>query len=531
MLKMVIADDEYLVREGLKAIIDWSKYNIEIIGFAKNGSEALSLCEDIQPDILLTDIRMPHMSGIEVITKLVEQGIETKTVILSGYDDFSYAKNAIELNVENYILKPIKIEELIKVITKVIDSIEMEKEHTVKFLELKEQLDNNLPTIKERFLTNLVFKKFADEINVYKRCVFLNIHFDSDQPYVVCKMIINEITGSFSNDYEENYELILMSILNVANELLEKIQPGVIFNLNDKEFIIIFNTKKSLAIAKFSTKLVNYLNSLLGVKASIGIGHEVNNILSLYNSLKLAENALEFQFYSGLNTVIDCKDIDKKSRLINYIELQSLEEKLLKAIKIGNSKNTKTILLEIFDYIHQSDYAPEEYTKSVFIELISITARSLFEIQENFYEIMGDSIEMTNKINRFDTYYELRNYAIELFVTLSDYFFNKLNQKNHYVINEIKEIINKQYMKKLTVQEIAKQIGFTPNYISQIFKKETGYPLTKYITKIRIEASKELLKDSNFKVFEVADMVGFDNPYYFSTVFKKITGIHPSKYR
>ena len=531
MLKMIIADDEILVREGLKNILPWEAYNIEVVGVAKNGIETLTLCEEMKPDILFTDIRMPHLTGIEVAQKLKMQNYKTRIIIVSGIEDFSYAQQAIELNTEGYILKPIKKNKLIEIVEKVVSSINDEKEHAVKFKQLKKQLYDNIPAIKDRFLCNIIFRKYSNEKIIYDKCKFLNIPFVGSKPFVACKMVIDEITGSFSKNSEENYELILMSILNICNELLASYDYGICFNINENEFIIIFNYDQIENISDICEELLTALNKYIEIKVSIGIGEKVDSILLLYNSYKSAETSLEYKFYSGINTVINSKDLTYKADTLEYVKLHIIEEKLLNGIKLGNLTTVNDVLCQIFNHIESSSFTPEEYTKSIFTELIFITTRSLYEIQENLSDIVEEPIKLCNDIYKLNTYDELKNYILDLFDKITTYFNNKLNQKNRYVVNEINDIIRHQYTKNITVKLISEQVGLTPNYISQIFKKETGITITKKITEIRIEAAKELLKDSNFKVFEVAEMVGFDNPYYFSTVFKKITGIHPSKFR
>lgn len=503
----------------------------EVVGVAKNGFETLTLCEELKPDILFTDIRMPHLTGIEVAQKLKMQNYKTRIIIVSGIEDFSYAQQAIELNTEGYILKPIKKKKLIEIVEKVVASINDEKEHAVKFKQLKKQLYDNIPAIKDRFLCNIIFRKYSNEKIIYDKCKFLDIPFVDSKSFVACKMVIDEINGSFSKNAEENYELILMSILNICNELLTTYNYSICFNINESEFIIIFNYDQMITISDICEEILTALNKYIEIKVSIGIGEKVNSILLLSNSYKSAETCLEYKFYSGINAVINSRDLTYRTDSLEYVKLHIIEEKLLSGIKIGNLTTVNDVLFEIFNHIESSSYTPEEYTKNIFTELIFITTRSLYEIQENLSDIVEEPIKLCDTIYRLNTYEELKNYILDLFDTITTYFNNKLNQKNRYVVNEVNDIIDHQYTKNITVKLISDQVGLTPNYISQIFKKETGITITKKITEVRIEAAKELLKGSNFKVFEVAEMVGFDNPYYFSTVFKKNTGIHPSKFR
>lgn len=532
MLTMIIADDETLVREGLENLIPWKDYNIDVIALAENGMEALTLCEELKPDILFTDIGMPYLNGIEVAQKLKAQNIKSRIIIVSGIEDFSYAQQAIELNTVGYLLKPIKKNKLIEIVEYVVQSINDEKEHAIQFKELKSQLYRNMPTIRDRFLSDIIFRKYSNEKKIYNKCNFLHIPFSSSNPYVLCKMVIDEPSRIFSANREENYELLLMSVFNITNEILNSSAGyGICFNANESDFIIIFNYDDINDINDTCEEILMSLNKYIDTKVSIGIGKKVDSILLLFDSYKSAESSLEYKFYSGINTIINSEDLSHKMASLEYVELHVIEEKLINGIKMGTSVTVGNALSEIFNHIENSSYKAEEYTKSIFIELIFITARSLYEIQEQMHDIVGEPLALSNTIYQLDTYQELKHYILHIFDKITLFFHQKLNQKNTHVVKEVKEIIKSQYINNLNVKLISDQIGLTPNYISQIFKKETGLTITKYITETRINAAKELLKDSNFKVFEVAEMVGFDNSYYFSTVFKKVTGIHPSKFR
>lgn len=530
MYKMVIADDEKLVREGLATLVDWSIFNIEIVGYAKNGAEALSLCEDLEPDILFTDIRMPHLSGIDVMYRLRESGYPMRFIILSGYDDFVHAQNAIALKVEHYILKPIKVDNVIAIMTQVISSIKKERENAIKVHTLSQQLHDNLPAIRSNFLMNLLCKDCFSLDAIKRKIDFLNLPFTPHSDYIVSKLIIDQIQMRVQDKVEENHQLILMSIHNVIDKIIQQHTGILCFTINDMTFILIACQVKRERIKNICVAIQQAINHYLNIQISIGIGNTIRGITHMYKSYITANEALEHQFYTGVNAIIDISDINKSSDKTRALHLSQLEDDLLTSMKTGKESHVKANLDTLFSKISSADYLHMDYTRSIFIELVALTTRSLYEINENMNGILGEENLIAVKMAHLQSYQDMKHFIYDIFNRLTAYFSDKLTKKKSYVIDQIKEIIRRQYTSKLTVQVIAEQVSLTPNYISQIFKKDTGMTINQYLKDVRVTAAKELLTDSNFKVFEVAEMVGFDNPYYFSTVFKKATGIHPSRF-
>jgi two-component system response regulator YesN len=192
MLKMIIADDEYNVREGLKEVVQWKELGIEIVADAADGQEAFELCRQLKPDILLTDIRMPMMDGLEAALKLKELEDPVRIIIISGAQDFNYAKTALSLNADGYILKPIKIHELQDTVKKVVASISMERNREEKNQQLKQQLHENMPVLREKFLANLIQGLYKSEQDALNKLEFFGLPLEIDSLLVVAVLQIDE---------------------------------------------------------------------------------------------------------------------------------------------------------------------------------------------------------------------------------------------------------------------------------------------------------------------------------------------------
>lgn len=540
MLRMIIADDEYIVRDGLKNIVEWETFGIEVIAEAEDGQEAYELCEQLHPDILFTDIRMPLLDGLEVALKLKEQGSDIKVIIISGVQDFNYAKTALDVNAEGYILKPIKIDELKKVVKRVADGINKELNREQEMLHMKEQLHENFPVIREKFLRNLILGIFRNEQDVRSKLDFLDIPFQTGQSVLVSTLQIDNYTQVPGYETEEDRQLLSFSVSNIIEEIMSNNNCGISFCLNENEFILIFNNSYPFGSNKHMEifeEISSCLNRFLKITVSIGIGSVVKSYLQIVNSYKDASVALDYKFYTGKNSIISINDINNIRELnsnqksFESYNLFESENQLMSFMKLGDSREVETVIEDIFNLFASDKNLSVVYIQSICVEMVCIASRALCELEENIGKIVSGQAVILETIYNTENVFDLKNYMLSIFIKISAYFSNKHNQKNSKVIFRIKEIIEKRYMEDLSISKLSEEIFLTPNYISQIFKQGTGETVAEYITKVRMEQAKELLKSTDFKVLEIAEIVGFENPHYFSTVFRKYTGIHPQKFR
>lgn len=538
MLKMIIADDEQIVRNGLKKIFPWEEFGIEIIAEAVNGQEALELCTQLRPDILFTDIRMPLMDGLEVAIKLREQGSEIKIIILSGAQDFNFAKTALSINAEGYILKPIKVNELKDVIKKVIRNISMEKNKEQKMEQLMKQLQENMLIIREKFLRNLIAGFYSSEQEVRDKLEYFKISLEPEESVIVTVVQIDDYNQMIERYSEEDKQLLSFSVNNVLDETVKNYNCGFSFSINENEFIIIFNpkgrnNKKCIDICE---EISAYINRFLDLSVSIGIGHPVNQILQLSSSYKSAKVVMQYRFYSGKGSILSIADINnitdnKNMKTSEYPNLYEAENKLINHVQLGDSIAVAGIINEIFEFFCSDEKVSADYIHYFCVEIISYASRAIFELGENVDNIIAKRSVILDEVYRMENVFDLQNYLVSLFSEIAAYFSKKHRQKNRKVIERIKKIIEQRYMDDIDVRTISNEVYLSPNYISLMYKKETGESIIEYLTRIRMEIAKELLKTTDLKVSEISERVGYESPYYFSVVFKKHTGIHPLKYR
>jgi len=538
MLKMILADDESIVRNGLLNIINWQDYDIEIVAEASDGQETYNLCMDYRPDILFTDIRMPFMDGIEVATKLKEDGNDLKVIIFSGIQDFGYAKSALNINAEGYILKPMDVDELKEVVSRVVRKIKQEKNLDDRVQHLRQQLHENFGAAREKFLRSLVLGAYKKESEIIEKLNYFKNPVNSDELISVAVLQIDDYAKHIENYSEEEKQLLSFSVTNIAEELINEYSKGVCVVIGDNEQVLIFNANRNIKTEEallqendLLTEIAESIKRYLNISVSFGLGRSVDNVTDIYSSYKDAENALYFKFYTGRGSIINISDVSLKFENRELPNLFSEENELVNFIKSGNTEETKNLIQGLFTRLGMNKEYTIEYIHRVCGELVYSATRALYELGENIDDIVRNRYDILNKINHTESIFELQEQIENILITAAEYFSGRYTQKNNKIINDIKKIVGKKYMEDININYIADSVYLSPNYISQIFKQETGETIIDYLTKTRMEEARTLLRETDFKVLDISEMVGFQDASYFSKVFKKYTGIHPQKYR
>ncbi len=533
MLRMIIADDEALVREGIRSIIPWQEYDIEIIAEAAEGREAYELCRLNKPDILFTDIRMPFMDGLEVARRLKKDNIEVKVIIFSSLQDFSYAKSAVDVSAEGYILKPLEVKELRDVVKKVTNKISLEKNNKERLQKLREQLKENIAAASEKFLSSLLLGSFSSAEEIEEKLEYFSNPFNSKNQLIVAAAAIDDYNIIKETYIEKDKQLLNFAITNVMDEIIRAHTKGISFCMSENQFITIFNwdEKDDNTLNDIFESVISELNKLLSISVSVGVSRTVSNIMDIPRAYKDGLNALQYRFYTGKGSVISTADINENNNEVEHLDFYDTETKLTNAIKVGDISETATLITEAFHKLKNSNNYKMEYVQSICSEIILICSRVVFGAGDDGDGILSDRIKVLDRVQNIENIFALEEYMIGLLKKMAQYFSKKHKSKNDKVVSDIKAIICKTYMTDISVNKIAQMVYLSPNYISLIFKKETGVTVTDYLTGIRIDRAKELLKDTELLIQQVSEMVGYEDASYFSKVFKKVTGIHPLRYR
>lgn len=535
MLSAIIVDDEKLVRMTLTHKIPWAETGVEIVGEASNGLEAFELCMKKHPDILITDISMPIMDGIELTQKINESLPETQVIFFSGIDDFNYVKTAMDINVKGYILKPIRVQEMILTVKRVAYNISLNKQRLLKEQQLKEKTQENLDLLKRLFLFELVSGYIQDERALKNKLTYLNLDIlNTVSNCVALVSILNNCGDSYD---ETNMQFHSYSAMCLVDEFLQNAEAGIAFSFCENQIAIIFNNDSSSQSYYFElcSEITDNLKKVLNIDVKIGMGRWVDSLLKLPRSLSDAQDALSYSTYYDIGTVIEIGDITDKTQNTNIEELNELMNHLASelgaCVKVGDIEQSEKLITIFFNAIAAAPALPGDFLKNSCFKFIFELSKCLSSINHELDEFCEEKGGAFLPILTQREPQLLRTFLLSIVHNVTEFFAQMHQQKNSEIIQQILQLIESSYCTDISVAYISEKVYLTPNYISLLFKKETGRTITEYITDIRIEKAKDLLTTTDLRVMEVAEKVGYSNQYYFSSVFKKKTGLQPKQFQ
>jgi two-component system, response regulator YesN len=533
MYKIIIVDDEEEVRKGIIQKIEWNKFSFEIVGEAENGREALDLIEDNVPDVVITDITMPLMDGLELAAILKENYPTVKIVILTGFDDFKFAQQAIKYRVVDYILKPVMpkdIDELIEKLKNRIDDEIAQKEDVVM---LRRHYNESLPVIRGEFLSSLITGR-PDANDVKNRVANYGLKLGGDL-FIVAAANID--AKSFRNNvFEENdIELVKFAVLNISREIIEKYFFGEVF-FHDENLVILAGfkdyEKTSVLDKSFSIleEIRQNVEKYLKISITIGLGSMCNSLSKLRESYRTALAALDYRLIIGENKVIFIEDLEPQTA-DNVAFDEEKEKNLISSIKFGAQDDVKKAVDALFNDISGVKASFKDY-QLYLIEITAAISKLSRNLQLDTGEIFDTNDTLYEKVFRLKSLDEVRKWIEENCIKLMKHISNKRQNTTAILLEKAKDYIKNNYgNNELSIQKLADHLHISPSYLSMIFKKYAGVTFLKYLVNIRLEAAKELLGNTDLKTSEIAEEIGYPEINYFSYFFKKNFGMSPREYK
>lgn len=533
MYKILLVDDEILVRDAIRENIDWEKLDCELIGDCENGKQAVEFVKTHEVDIVLTDILMPYMDGMELSHFLHDNYPDILIVIFSGFGEFEYAKKAIQYNVSEYMLKPVTAMELTKVIENMkekLDSRKKEQRKMESLTQVSQDYHKNANVIRSKALDCLV--KCTRDVQVsLDELERMGITFQAAS-YRVAVFDIDTYSEMYQMDMDKQQESALMAfvLFNVGDEIVVREKAGVVYQEGNNRVCIIFagnRTKEfSESIHRICHEIQKKVKEVIGLETSIGIGSWVRSPYELIYSYRLAAKAIDYRYLLGGNLLFDMEEKKTDNSIFLMKDLETLTE----AIKSGDrrlmEKTLGQIETEIKSALVEKSYACI-YLQQV-IRAIGNTCQSFSEEPEKIIAQREALLKAVTEQRMFSQAAALvEKYAQEVFDALQE--LNSSSGQRQGML--AMDYIQKNYMDPcLSLNSICSYLNISTSYFSTIFKEMTGETFIEVLTRVRMEKAKELLENTTMKNYEIAEKVGFSDPHYFGISFKKITGKTPTEY-
>ena len=528
MYKVILVDDETSVRERLLNLVGKLNEDFEIIGVYENGFDALINGVTLNPDLIITDIKMPYIDGITLIQKAKLELPFVQSIIISGFDSFDYAKQAISLGVIGYISKPITFDELKETMEKAKHELDSKLRIDKDLKHLKNTENVALKLIHDSDLCTLLTLKEAPEIFKNK---LINDGIDLDYKYLIFGIFDND-TEKENVTFEENENISLYLESYIYDELKDASFKSIVFrNGNSYNIFLLSNEpfNHEDVEARFS-RVVIKMKKGTNVSLSLGFsetGSGINSDTSFRKLYRHASRVLEYRTVVGSNIVLFYDDVDKEQTPVGKIDDNDFKaisyEVLYGRIEIAKEKTVKILNNITLDSFQSTYYF-------ILSNLIDCLLKSCINLQKLFSEYMSN-IEIMKNVMNTKTNDTLLNFINNLVDEI-----DKINKSSRQKgvensFNRIKDFIENNYTNSLlSLDDVANELGYSVSYTSAILKKNNT-SFTKYLTSVRLEKAKILLANPDNKLLMIANEVGYEDPYYFSHCFKKYTGISPLEYR
>lgn len=526
--KVLIADDEYLIFNLIKNIIQWDDLKLEFAGYSLNGQDLLQQIIDIHPSIVITDISMPVMDGIELIRRTRELNIPCRFIIISGYKQFEYAHNALKYSVDDYILKPINESELNEALRKITADLQKIDEDTAT---ISHPIIHSERPGKSFFLKRIIWEIQSPSVSLDYVSKEFGINFKEGFFRLICiKLDFTEL----NQEMFEHMKTLNDKLVAMFHEEFEPDCYQVLSSIERNSIFFAVNYSRNTSIGfpqklqNFYNKVTNFLDLFAGLKLTIGVGNEYERVFELGLSYKDAVNAIHYRIITGCGTII------YRHKLLSVTNLSETEKnnyisKFSKAIETFNLFDFTTTLNQLF-YNAQESF-PLFDVIGIIDKICHLLVNIDFSFDDAEYSLEEICCHIHDSIENALTLTSLKNAVLKHVTYIFEFILHAIKNQSTKPIRSVLKYIEENYNKSIHLDDCAQLVSLNPAYLSNIFKKETGENFVDYLNNYRIEKSKELLKYSNITISEIAFSSGFPDARYYSKIFKKLIGITPKDYK
>ncbi|MFD2213495.1 response regulator transcription factor [Metabacillus endolithicus] len=509
MYRVLLVDDERIILEGISSIINWGELGTSLIGTARNGLEAYDFIMKEQPDIVICDIKMPGMNGLQLVEKMAAEKPSIKFIILSGFNEFNYAKQAMEYGVKHYLLKPCNENSIMDALNKVIDELKRDAKKEEFLLETKSRLNQVQPYVKKQLLKEFITSKFDSNRGIHFYEKLLRVNFEEE----FIRLIIFRIEG----DYHYEHMFVIENLgedLFSESVLSTSIGEYVLFLVNEEEFN---NLQEKIE------QLREHFFDIYKMDMTVAIS-EVDCITQVRRLYLEALECLGHRFYLGEGSIITKNDIKHENRMNDY---EYDGQSLCLFIKSGNIEKVESEISQFFAELTESRLTislVRSYVMQIFLVMIQ---QSDSVSMQKYMDKMSVLVDM-------DTIQQMKHFFLSTAKEITQGHYERHKSNHSAVIHKMIDLVEENIGNpELSLKWVANKVYMNADYLGKLFKQETGQKFSSYVTQERIKKAIEQIQlMDDVKVFAIAEMIGFgDNPQYFSQVFKKFTGYSPSDYK
>ena len=531
MIKVFLVEDEIVVREGIKKNIDWPALGYEFCGEASDGELAYPLIQKLQPDIVITDIKMPFMDGLKLSRLIKKEFPSIEIIILSGYQEFGYARQALQIGVAEYLTKPVSGEELLETVRRVAGQIEEKRREQEIKRQYRKEMEEIFQRERRELFQNLVSgKKTVPELLEVASRLHIDISAVWYNLVLITPQSLKHTRDEYSNSLIEIDEKL--NTLNNENEV-------ILFDryLEGKALLFKADSKEELEQLqqKYLEKVVDILNEYNNIRYFGGIGKPVNRLGELPDSYDSAYHAFAYRYINKENRILDSNQLsrrpdneDEEFNISSVNPKQINRSKIQEFLKFGDKEETGYFVEEFFRDLGTNAIGSLMFRQYITMDIYFCVAEFLEEVELKQDELT--SLVATAAIQASEE--ETMQYVKKIIQTALEIRDRAVTGRYRTVVDEVKQYIEQNSAnEELSLNLLARQVNFSPNHLSMLFSQETGSTFIKYLTDFRMNKARQLLRCTAKRSSEISLEVGYKDPHYFSYLFKKTQGITPTQYR
>ena len=530
MYRAIIVDDEELVCKGLRKYFDWSKHNIQILSDFPDGQKAYQFVQENPIDLLVTDVRMPHMDGITLAGHVKELYPDAKIIFVSGYDDVAYLKNALKVDAIDYILKSIDLNELEETVSRVVKIMDTENARKKELAEMEELLNQSFPLLQERLLLTLIRDDIEDLGNIREHIEFLNIPLDEDSRYCVLVLQLQRYYSTFSGMTERERQLLSLKIQDECRRIGKEYGETICFKSRVGEYVMIISLEEDEyeeKLLQISEKIQTHMKEYMDRLVYIGISNMFTGLKNIKTAYENAANAISKRYLLDDKLQISIDKYVTDSEMKDYRE--KARKNLLECLSQGNTEKVTDVLNDLFGRISQEFDHNEQ--QNLMIYLLLLPTRIINDMKIKTENVYSDQRAIMEQFLCCKDFHEQCVLIQSLYAQVATMMQSLSKTHSHAIVDQVRRKIEERYKEQISISTLAEEVYLTPTYLCVLFKQTTGSTINEYLTMTRLEKAKQLLADSNIKLYDVCYEVGYLSPSYFSRLFKKYVGISPSEYR
>ncbi|MFC5467952.1 response regulator [Cohnella suwonensis] len=535
MYKLLIVDDEALVREAIKEQMDWNRLGFECVGDCEDGLEALEFVKRETPDVVLTDIGMPFMDGLELTRELAANYPDVKVIILTGYDDFDFAQQALKLQAVDYILKPITAAELEAVVTKLASELDASKRHAHDHEKLKKQLMESLPLLKERFLERLITSPMTER-QIKESFEAFGLDWTGSH-LIALAADVDKWEWEAENERPTSLfdrELVRFGLHNIAQEFAGDLESAATFRDRENRVVAVLcgDGEQTLneAAAKLAEDVRDAAKAYLPIKLSIGIGRACRLADNAPQAHRTAVSALEYRYVIGADAIIALSDMESRDRP-ELLSAVSWDAELISKLKTGAPQEMEEWVRRLFAVFREHVFPA--HVCAIYLQRLVLTMmHTLYEMNDDGARAFGESTDPVAELSRLGSLDESEAWMQAACARAVAAIRSKREDQTLGQVAKAIDYVKRHYMDpELSLRTVCQHVSMSGSYFSSIFKQHNGKSFVEFVTHERMEKAKELLSLTSMKSYEVAYAVGYSDPHYFSGAFKKHFGETPMDYR